>query len=167
MKHQDVCTKSIKNRTHSRYCIDNQYFDSKSEFCFYVCCRDFGINIQCHPMDKAIYYVDNSGKKHRYFPDFFIPSINRLVEIKGNQFFKNHDESLSLIDLYCENDISHNVAESKHKCMIENNVLIISTHRYIHYERRVKRKYGNQWIKQHKMLPKRKKHFRHNQNLSK
>lgn len=167
MKHQDVCTKSIKNRTHSRYCIDNQYFDSKSEFCFYVCCRDFGIKIQCHPTDKALQYVDNSGKKHRYFPDFFIPSINRLVEIKGNQFFKNHDESLSLIDLYCKNNINHNLNKAKHKCMIENNVLIISTRRYVHYERRVKRKYGNAWIKQHKMLPKRKKHFRHNQNLSK
>lgn len=157
MKHHDVCNRSIENRTHSRYCIDNQYFDSKPEFCFYVCCRDFGIEIQCHPIDKALQYVDSSGKKHRYFPDFYIPSLDRLVEIKGNQFFKNHDEAMSLIDLYGKNDKTYNIAELKYKCMIENNVLIVSTQRYVRYERRVKRKYGNAWIKQHKVSPKRKK----------
>ena len=148
MKDPVVCMKSNKNRKLNRYMIDGYYFDSKPEFCFYVCCRDFGIEIECHPINKTMTYFDYEGRQHQYFPDFYIPSIDRIVEIKGNQFFKDHDETTELIDLYGV-DSSRNTA--KYYCMLENNVLIISTSRYILYEKHVKRKYGNKWIKQHKV----------------
>ena len=31
-----------------------------------------------------------------YCPDFYVPSIDRLVEIKGSHFFKGGDESKGL-----------------------------------------------------------------------
>lgn len=154
MKDHSICVKAQKNRRNRCYCIDGYYFDSMAEFCFYVCCRDFGIEIQCHPILKTIMYYDKLGKMHQYFPDFFIPSINRLVEIKGSQFFKDRNESSSLIDLYGKSDIGASRSEAKYECMRANNVLIISTSRYSLYERRVKRKYGNRWIKSHKIVSK-------------
>lgn len=39
--------------------------------------------------------------------------------------------------------------------MVENNVLVISSNRYVHYERWVKRHYGNKWISSFKKLTKR------------
>ena len=88
-KVSSILKKIISNRRNGCYTIDGHSFDSKPEFCFYVCCRDFKIDIQCHPTDKAIQYLDASGKSHMYCPDFYLPSIDKLVEIKGSHFFKD------------------------------------------------------------------------------
>lgn len=84
MKHYDVYAKAMKNRKSGRYVIDGYVFESKPEFCFYVCCRDFDIAIECHPVDRTITYINATGNTHVYFPDFYVLSIGRLVKIKGN-----------------------------------------------------------------------------------
>lgn len=37
-------------------------------------------NIKLMP---EIWYTDNNNKKRRYFPDFFIPSVNKIIEVKS------------------------------------------------------------------------------------
>lgn len=32
---------------------------------------------------RYISYITNDGKSHRYFPDFYLPDINRYIETKG------------------------------------------------------------------------------------
>ena len=148
-----IMRKILSNRRNRCYTIDGHSFDSFPEFCFYVCCRDFGIEVQCHPLDKAIEYFDAKGKKHIYYPDFYLPKANQVVEVKGDHFFESKDPSKSMVDLFNEDDGSRK-AESKQKAMADNNVLVITSRRYMLYQRRVKRKYGTKWIKSHKVCNK-------------
>ena len=153
-KDPSILKKILSNRRNGCYVIDGHTFDSKPEFCFYVCCRNFGIDVVCHPLEKVIKYVDANGKSHMYCPDFYVPSIDRLVEIKGSHFFKGGDESKGLFQRFGKEDGSKKI-EMKWQAMVENNVLVISTNRYVHYERWVKRHYGNKWISSFKKLTKR------------
>lgn len=149
-----VRKKIMKNRRNGCYKIDGYSFDSLPEFCFYVCCRDFGIDVQCHPIDKAIKYFDAKGKQHFYYPDFYISSIKRLVEIKGDHFFENYDSTQQLISRFGKDDNGRSSA--KHQVMIDNNVMILTSRRYLLYQRRVLRKYGKKWVKAHKVECKKK-----------
>ena len=150
MKVQKICQKAVANKKHSAYEIDGHCFDSCPEFCFYVCCRDFNIEVQCHPIDKAIEYLDNNGKKHMYYPDFYIPKIERLVEIKGDHFFKDKDPSKPLAAGVFGIEDGSNKSECKFNAMMDNNVIVLSSKRYRLYEKRVVLKYGRKWINQHK-----------------
>ena len=38
---------------------------------------------------KPITYIDDNGKQHHYFPDFFLPNRNLIVEVKNPYLFKN------------------------------------------------------------------------------
>ena len=124
----DIHQKTVMNRKHHCYFIDGHSFDSIPEFCFYVCCRDFGIQIQCHPIGKALEYKDMAGKSHMYYPDFYLPSMNQIVEVKGDQFFKDRDESKEMTNRFGEHDITGR-AEAKHRCMLDNNVMILTSRR--------------------------------------
>jgi len=35
-----------------------------------------------------IMYTDNDGKQHRYFPDIYISSINKIIEVKSEWTYK-------------------------------------------------------------------------------
>lgn len=141
----EIRDKSIRNRRYALYVIDGYQFDSMPEFCFYIVCRDFKISIQVHPIDKAIDYVDSLGKQHRYYPDFYMPSIGRIIEIKGDHFFKDYDTTKELICRFGKDDNSHK-AKAKYDAMIQNNVLILTSNRYMMYYRWVCRKYSKKWI---------------------
>ena len=91
-----VHQKIMRSRKNRCYFIDGNWFDSLPEFCFYVVCRDFGIEVQCHPHEKTLAYFDASGKIHHYYPDFYLPKLDRIVEIKGSHFFEGKDETKSL-----------------------------------------------------------------------
>lgn len=56
-------------------------------------------DIIVHPKQDIIgkiwYYTEN-GKKHRYFPDFYIPKLNLIVEVKSTWTYKNSKDSSKL-----------------------------------------------------------------------
>lgn len=101
--------------------------------------------MQCHPIDKVIEYLDNNGKKHMYYPDFYLPKMQRIVEIKGDNFFKDKDPSKPLASMFGKADES-NKSECKFNAMMDNNVIVLSSRRYRLYEKRVVLKYGRKWI---------------------
>jgi predicted AAA+ superfamily ATPase len=35
-----------------------------------------------------LWYIDDNGKYHRYFPDFYIPSKNLVIEVKSIYTYK-------------------------------------------------------------------------------
>jgi len=39
-----------------------------------------------------IWYFDNSGKKHRYYVDIYIPSQNKCIEVKSLYTYKKNEE---------------------------------------------------------------------------
>ena len=61
--------------------------------------------------------------EHYYIPDFEING--RLVEIKGDQFFKEDGTMQCPFDHNYDGQV-----EAKHQCMLNNNVLIIRSSEY-------------------------------------
>jgi hypothetical protein len=43
-----------------------------------------------------IWYIDNNENKHRYFPDIYIPKLNKLIEVKSEWTYKINKEILEL-----------------------------------------------------------------------
>lgn len=67
-----------------------------------------------------------------YYPDFYLPSMGRLVEVKGDHFFEDGDPSKPLRSVFGRK-CSDSKCKAKHKAMLENNVLVLSSRRYMLY----------------------------------
>lgn len=131
MKDPSVARKSQANRKHCRYAIDGNYFDSLPELCFYVCCQDFKISVECHPADRAVEYFDSAGNRHFYYPDFYLPRLKRLVEIKGDHFFEGKDPRNRLVSRFTADPFSK--ARAKSEAMSRHRVLVLPSTRYLKY----------------------------------
>lgn len=117
----------------SKYYYDDKYFDSSWELYVYIYMKEHNIDFEYHPCEIE-YEIDN--KKHKYTPDFKIN--NRLIEIKGTQFFRNGE-------LY--NPYTKKSLEYMRTVYNENKVLLLTEKDIINYIEYVDEKYGKTYIK--------------------
>lgn len=127
---------SIFNNPKFKY--DNKFFDSSYELVYYIYLKDNNINFEYHPKHILTYFWSGDNKYHKYFPDFIVE--NKIIELK-NDFVLN----IMKTDL---NSKEH----AKYKCMLENNVDIISNNEIKPYIDYVSNKYGNKYIEQFKII---------------
>ena len=110
--------------------VDEIGFDSQLEVDLYNWCNQNNISIKVHP--ESIIYIDSNDIKHSYHPDFIIN--NNLVECKGKHFLI-YDSDNKIIGL--KNPFTSKLTndelykdkckqEAKFKCMLDNNVIIIT-----------------------------------------
>jgi len=125
----------------SKYELDGFKFDSKPEVAFYIWLRDHDIDFTCKP-DTSFEYT-HEGKTYRYYPDFIVEGC--VVEIKGDHFFEDCDPTKKMVNPFL--DIQDGQMESKHQCMIKNDVKIITSNEYQQYLDYVEVKYGKDYIK--------------------
>lgn len=104
----DYCP-SILSKMKRKYTFENLHFDSTWEIAYYIWLKDNCKNFTVHPKKYFSYTFDS--KKHRYHPDFLVDG--KYVEIKGPHL---------LNEMMKENTISN----AKYKCMIENDIDVIS-----------------------------------------
>ena len=71
-------------KMHKKYYYLNKYFDSSWELEYFIYLTDNNIKFEYQPNISFKYYVDN--KEYTYFPDFIVN--NEIIELKGDQFFK-------------------------------------------------------------------------------
>lgn len=102
---------NLKLSRTKKYFFDNRYFDSSWELAYYFYLKDVGIPFGYQEVELK-YLKD--GKICSYWPDFKV--LDRLVEIKGEQFFKDGK-------LY--NPFEKVFLTEKENCMKENNVLVL------------------------------------------
>ena len=136
----------IQRAAKSAYFYDEQFFRSSWELAFYIFNRDQGIDI-IHNPECNFWYTDKNGKTHRYFPDFKIG--DEFIEIKGEQFIRKDGSYQNVFD--------HNqdhIYEAKHKCMIDNNVKIITGKEMKLYLDYVKKQYSKTYLKSFKLTSK-------------
>jgi len=50
------------------------------------------LNEQFERPKNPIKYLDAEGKQHNYFPDFWIPSIQKFIEVKNPYLFENDNK---------------------------------------------------------------------------
>lgn len=142
MKDPEIAAKSFRNRhkTSIAYEVDGIGFDSLPEVCFYLYYRDHGIPLECHPADKVIKYQDQRGAWHVYHPDFYLPHLGYLVELKGNNHFRDKDPTKEMISL--KGPEYDHVEQAKQRCMKEHGVILLASADYDFYLRYAKSIYG-------------------------
>lgn len=144
-----IHNKQLKNRRTYKYKYFGISFHSYDEMSFYI------YNVECE--NKLVYRNEGdfclpyefNNKMYFYYPDFIID--NKIIEIKGLQFFKEKNPNNVMICPYHKKDDTletienrNKKAESKHQCMLKNNVEIITDcSRYMQY---TKSKYGNKVV---------------------
>lgn len=100
-----------RSRRGRKYLYEGEKFDSGWELAVWIYFKAKGIGIQRF---KSSIPYNFEGKEHFYIPDFVING--KLVEIKGDQFFKNGK-------MICPFDRSKDdLYEAKYQCMLQNNV---------------------------------------------
>lgn len=125
-----------------RYIYNNIRFDSSWELKMYIYLIDHKINFKHHC--EPIEYTFN-GKTHFYFPDFILPC--GIIEIKGDQFFKNDGT------LYCPyNKDCNDIYAAKQKCMEEHNVIVLTRKDLKNVFKYVDLTYGKDYVKKFKNM---------------
>lgn len=104
----DYCD-SILSKMKRKYTFENLHFDSTWEIAYYIWLKDNSKNFEIHPKKHFTYFFNDI--KHRYYPDFLVDG--KYVEIKGPHL---------LNEMMKENTVSN----AKYKCMIDNDVHVIS-----------------------------------------
>lgn len=134
-----TCLDRYNTLCHSKiYCYNDTCFSSSWELAYYIWLKDHNIEFEYQPKTYFLYNYLNI--EHRYCPDFKIN--DRIIEIKGLQFFENHDPTKRMICPY--DRTQDDLYEAKHQCMIENNVEIITDcSEYINYINTI---YGKDFI---------------------
>lgn len=132
----EIQRKRAKKIKH-KYMYKNISFHSFDEMSYYIFIKETtNFNIIRNEMSFYLSYEYN-GKILSYYPDFVVN--NKIIEIKGLQFFENKDPTKKMINPYDRNEDGK--YEAKYKCMIDNNVEIITDcTKYIDY---VLNKYGH------------------------
>ena len=130
--------KEIADKAHYKYTYNEIIFDSSYDLSYYIWLTDNNIPFEYRPNVQFKYEYD--GKAHYYNPDFKVG--DRLVELKGRQFFKNKSPDGPMVNPY--NHKEDGLYEAKHQCMLANNVEIIVD--CSEYEKYVAEHYGKNYI---------------------
>lgn len=78
---------------HKKYMFDGMMFDSSCEIAYLIYMRHLGHDLQ--RASKTFTYEFN-GKVYHYIPDFWCPSTEEFIEVKGSHFFKSHDGTMTI-----------------------------------------------------------------------
>lgn len=113
-----------------KYNFNGETFDSSWELAFYIYCIENKLDIE-HEKEVFEYYYN--GQKHYYIPDFKVGDV--IYEVKGDHFFKG-DKMINPYDRSKDG-----LAEAKHKCMLEHNVVILKSAEIEKYIEYAKKKY--------------------------
>lgn len=110
-------TKEWSHKKQKMILYDGLTFDSSWEVEIYQYCKEN--NIPCEYQPDITFEYEYEEMKHYYHPDFCING--KLYEVKGDQFFDGD----KMICPYDRNEYKDGLAESKHQCMIKNNIIIL------------------------------------------
>lgn len=106
-----------------KYFYKDQFFDSFPELCFYLYHIVNHIEIIREPVELSYEF---NKKVYHYYPDFKVD--NTIYEIKGDQFLAEDGA------WYCPYDRNKDEQfELKHKCALENNIIILYEKDYLKY----------------------------------
>lgn len=128
---------SQKRGTHYQY--NGMTFDSSWELALWIYCQDHGEEIIRNPCRYEYYYKD---ELHFYIPDFKYQG--EIIEIKGPQFFEG-DKMICPFDRTLDD-----LFETKHQCMINNQVKIWGENDIQFAIVYVSLTYGHGFLKKHK-----------------
>lgn len=105
LEHPEHFIKTKGNYRTQRYYLDDIVFDSSWEIIAYLYFKHHGINIV---KSYFAYKYTYQNRYHVYFPDFYLPDTDELIEIKGREFERDRVKYASVdkkLTVYYQNDI--------------------------------------------------------------
>lgn len=146
-----VQSNEVSKKVHRKYIYNQMYFDSKPEIAFYIWLSDvkniLDIDFEYQPNIVFQYCFDN--KVHFYQPDFKVG--DQFFELKGDHFFKDGKMILPFRQKNWSDKTYENMCrlyEAKHQCMVENNIIILSSNSYKFFLNYVNENYGKTFLTQ-------------------
>lgn len=106
-----------------KYFYQDEFFDSFPELCFYLYHIKNNIKIIREPIELNYEF---EGKLYHYYPDFKVG--DSIYEIKGDQFLAEDGSWCCPYDKSKDEQF-----ELKHKCALENSIVILYEKDYIKY----------------------------------
>lgn len=97
--------KTKGNYRTQRYYLDDIVFDSSWEIITYLYFKHHNINIVKSYFSYRYVY---ENKEHVYFPDFYLPGTDELIEVKGREFARDkikYDSVDKKLTVYYQDDI--------------------------------------------------------------
>lgn len=150
LKNEKIKQKVLQNRKPTIfYLYNNIKYRSYPELSFAVYLTENNISFKYEDKDIWMEYYDKNNEKHIYIPDFYLIETNQIIEIKGDNQFRNKDPNDILISLKGK-EYDH-IAKAKYECMIKNGVKIYSSKDYNKYIKYVEDKYGKKFKIEHKV----------------
>jgi hypothetical protein len=131
----------IRVKQQRRYMYNGIHFDSSWEIAYYIWLTDNKIKFEYQPDMKFEYEYKN--KNYVYIPDFKIN--NKLIELKGDQFFKEDGTMQNPFD-----SSQNELYEFKHQFMLSNHVKILRFNDIKPILAYVESKYGKNYLAQFK-----------------
>lgn len=133
------------------YKYDGRKFDSSWELYYYIWLKDNDVEFEFQP--KKILPFSFNGEEHFYHPDFLVEG--KLVEIKGDQFFKE-DGTMCCPWRYpkwtdAEKEMVDALYEAKRQCMEKNGVKILRGSDLEEMFQYIEAKYGYDFIEKFKI----------------
>ena len=143
---------NVMKKSKAPYLFDGRYFRSSWELAKFIYHRDMGDIFDYQP-SVTLTYLDQFGKEHHYQPDFIVNG--QMQEVKGDQFFKDGKMTLPYRHKSWTDEKYQEVCklyEAKHKCMIDNNIVILTRKDIQFYLGYVDVVYGKNYMKQFKKI---------------
>lgn len=134
----------LRKKAQKRYSYQGIKLDSALELAFFIWLQETGQDFEYQPSVSFSYMFE--GREHKYMPDFRVG--DQLIEIKGNQFFKDKDPTKEMVNPYDHSQDA--LYEAKHQCMLRNRVKILveaDCKKAIDF---VKENHGRDYLKQFK-----------------
>ena len=152
----------LRNLKHPEWCQNNKFkykyldgskFDSAWELALWIYAKDHNEEIIREPVAYKYTY---DGKTRLYFPDFLYN--NKIIEIKGNQYYLNRDTNNRMIFPYTrlhknspeltpeEKQYMDDLYETKHQCGLINGVEFWNKKECEPFVKYVEDKYGIEYL---------------------
>ena len=132
--------REIRRKACKKYNYEDQMFDSSWELALWIYAKDHNEEIEREPCCFEYEYEEIN---HKYFPDFKYKE--QLIEIKGDQFFKEDGSMQNPFD-----SSLNNLFEVKHQCGIKNNVQFWTFKEISPYLKYIEEKYGKGYLEKFK-----------------
>lgn len=130
----------IKSR--KKYTYNGIKFDSTWEIVYYEYLKRHDIPFEFQPKSNFTYQAE--GKTHNYYPDFFLPTINKYIEIKDERTFKKYLKENAVFAKHSEIAMQSKLRMVK-ELEKENKVIVLDSHKMKPYFDWFKEEFGQRY----------------------
>jgi 23S rRNA pseudoU1915 N3-methylase RlmH len=112
-------------RGHKFGTFDGIFYRSSYELKFLEQCKQYGIIVQSAAnIDFRIQYMGDDGKLHMYYPDFYLPEYDTLIEIKPENLLFSETNQIKFDAAALQSDVSNYMVLTEEDLFFEHDLWV-------------------------------------------